>query len=83
VAGHLAESNRFNTAESYANSLVAAQKLQADAWEAFNVAFHSPDAEPYRQAGRDLYRKVLEERIRALYQRGDEQNRFLDTNGAA
>lgn len=57
----------------------AASSLQSEAWSAFNLAFHAPDAEEYRQAGRDLYRRVLEEKIQALFSRGDEQNRLLDS----
>lgn len=57
---------------------VAAQRLQVEAWTAYNFAFHVPEADEYRKAGRDLYQQVLEERIRALFLKGDEQNRLLD-----
>jgi hypothetical protein len=59
--------------------MMAADQLQAEAWSAFNLAFHAPEGEEYREAGRELYKRVLEERLRALYLRGDEQNSILDS----
>jgi hypothetical protein len=70
-------------AEPYSVHLETAERLQSEAWSAFNSAFHAPEAEEYRRAGRELYQRVLEERIKALYQRGDEQNYLLDAHISA
>jgi hypothetical protein len=61
----------------------AAEQLQTEAWTAFNAAFHAPDGEEYRRAGRELYRRMMEEQMLALFTRGDEQNRILDARGHA
>ncbi len=60
--------------------VLAIEALQSQAWAAFNEAYHRPDAEPYRQAGRELYRRVLHERILAMFTKGDEQNNVIDHN---
>ena len=64
--------------DSYRLHLLTADRLQAEAWAAYNCAFHAPEGEEYRRAGRELYNRVLEEKLRALYLRGDEQNLILD-----
>jgi hypothetical protein len=58
--------------------VLAVEALQAQAWAAYNEAYHRPDAEPYRQTGRELYRRVLHERILAMFTKGDEQNSLID-----
>ena len=58
----------------------AVQALTSQAWTVYNKAFHSPDAEPYREAGRDLYRQVTRERIQALFTKSEEQNRIIDSH---
>lgn len=65
--------------DNYHHHVQAAEQLQSEAWEAFNRAFHAPEAEEYRRAGHELYERVLQERLRALYQRGDEQNSILES----
>jgi hypothetical protein len=69
----------LNPDETYNVHLKTAERLQAEAWAAFNSAFHAPEAEEYRRAGRELYDRVLHERLTALYLRGDEQNSILDS----
>ena len=64
--------------DNYRTHIEAAEQLQAEAWAAYNSAFHAPECEEYRVAGRELYQRVLEERLRALFLRGDEQNSRLD-----
>lgn len=66
-------------AEPAPKPAIDAESLESQAWSAYNLAFHAPDAEQYRQAGRDLYRQVFEERLQALFVKGDEQNRLLDS----
>jgi hypothetical protein len=67
---------RFHTA--------AAHVLQSEAWEACNRAYHEAYGEPYREIGRELYQKVLHERIQALFMKGDEQNlRIEPSSGRA
>jgi 23S rRNA U2552 (ribose-2'-O)-methylase RlmE/FtsJ len=58
----------------------AVQALTSQAWTVYNKAFHSPDAEPYREAGRDLYRQVTHERILAMFTKSEEQNRIIDSH---
>jgi len=65
--------------DTYRLHLMAAHRLQSQAWEAYNSAFHAPEADEYRRAGAELYRRVIEERLRALYLRGDEQNLRIDS----
>jgi len=72
------ETLALNKRESYDLHLRVAQQLQSDAWTAFNDAFHAPEAEEYRRAGRELYERVIHERLTALCARGDEQNALLD-----
>jgi len=69
-----------NANDSYQLHLLTATRLEAEAWAAYNSAFHAPESEEYRQTGRELYHRVLEEKIRALYLRGDEQNSILDAH---
>ncbi len=61
---------RFHTA--------AAHVLQSEAWEACNRAYHEDYGEPYREIGRELYQRVLHERIQALFTKGDEQNLLIE-----
>lgn len=70
----------LNQNETYNVHLKAAEQLQSEAWAAFNLAFHAPEAEEYRRAGRELYERVIHERLTALYARGDEQNLLLDSH---
>ena len=67
-----------NGKDSYRMHLVTANRLQSEAWAAYNSAFHASESDEYRKAGAELYHRVLEERIRALYLRGDEQNSLID-----
>lgn len=60
----------------------AVQALTSQAWTVYNKAFHSPEAEPYREAGRDLYRQVTHERILAMFTKSEEQNRIIDSHVA-
>lgn len=64
--------------DSYRLHLLTANQLASEAWAAYNLAFHAPESEECRQVGRDLYQRVLEERLQALYERGDRQNSLLD-----
>jgi hypothetical protein len=56
------------------------EQLQSEAWYAFNSALHAVEGDEYRQVGHDLYRQLVQERIRALYARGDKQNAILDAH---
>jgi hypothetical protein len=69
----------LNPGDTYHLHVKAAEQLQSEAWTAYNAAFHAPEGEEYRRAGRELYQRVLQERLTALYLRGDEQNFILDT----
>ncbi|HZT97334.1 MAG TPA: hypothetical protein VFB34_10935 [Chloroflexota bacterium] len=72
--------SRFDAGERlpsrYHNGM--AQALQSAAWMAYNQGYHAEDASSYRAVGADLYRRVVCERIKGLYARGDEQNRRLE-----
>lgn len=72
------EALALNKGESYDLHLRVAQELQSEAWTAFNDAFHAPEAEEYRRAGRELYERVIHERLTALFERGDQQNVLID-----
>ena len=52
--------------------------LQLQAWMVANAAYHRPNGDVYRAAGRALYQQALHERILDLFARSDEQNARLD-----
>lgn len=52
--------------------------LQAEAWEVANRSYHVPDGTLYRDLGLALYRKDMQQRIKELLARLDEQNAHLD-----
>jgi hypothetical protein len=75
------EQHEYRAAQdSYRMHLLTANRLEAEAWAAYNSAFHTPESEDYRRTGRELYHRVLEEKIQALYLRGDEQNSIIEAN---
>ena len=45
---------REDLTNDYRLHIEAAEQLQADAWMAYDSAFHAPEGEEYRQAGREL-----------------------------
>jgi hypothetical protein len=51
--------------------------LDEEAWIIANAGYAVPDGEVYRAYARELYEEALEERIRALLARLDEQNERL------
>ncbi len=54
-----------------------ASKLQSEAWEAYNRAYHTDDPETYRKVGRELYHQNLLAQIRLLLDRSDQQNSII------
>ncbi|HZT95390.1 MAG TPA: hypothetical protein VFB34_01005 [Chloroflexota bacterium] len=54
--------------------------VESHAWQAYNQAFHSPDADTYRRVGRELYKQALEDRIQDLFSRSDDQNSVIEAH---
>lgn len=69
---------RQAVAEEWRYHKAAARVLQAEAWEAFNQAYHADDGEEFREIGRTLYRRVMHEQIQALFLKGDQQNSVIE-----
>ncbi|GAC1325994.1 MAG: hypothetical protein NVSMB22_16460 [Chloroflexota bacterium] len=53
-------------------------KLQNDAWSAWNASHHERDSETLREVGRDLYLQAWHERVKHRLAELDAQNARLD-----
>ena len=55
-----------------------ASMLEQAAWELYNASYHSSPSDLYRGAAQELYEQAFHERIAALFESLDNQNRYLD-----